>query len=117
MPLPNLSRGNGVSPSALGDFKPPTLTTFPQRVLRALLPSSLISSNLSRIPAKNNPSVIYFAFSENDCPRTELLNQDPQDNSKHLPIFKYVQPLDFLGELWRQFVSSATAAARMRTAC
>jgi hypothetical protein len=69
------------------------------------------------MPAKKDLLLIYLAFHENNCPRTELLNQDPQDDSKHLPVFKYAQSLDFLGDLWRQFISSATAAARMHTAC
>ena len=101
MPSPNLSRGNGVSSSALGDFKPPTLTTFPQRALRALFPSSLISSDLSRMPAENHSSVIYLAFYENGCPRTELLTRGAQHNTKHLPVLVFVQPLDFYGELQR----------------
>ena len=41
------------------------------------------------MPAKNNLSVIYFAFSENDCPRTELLTQDPQHDTEDLPEFEY----------------------------
>ena len=89
MPLPNLSRGNGVSSSALGDFKLLTQATFPQRALRAPSPSSLISSNLSRMPAENHSSVIYLAFYKDGCPRTELLTQDPQHYTEDLPEFEY----------------------------
>ena len=69
------------------------------------------------MPAENHSSVIYFAFNDNDCPRTELLTRGAQHNTEHLPVLVFVQPLDFDGDLQRQFSSSVDSAARMRSAC
>ena len=69
------------------------------------------------MPAEKYQLVIYLAFSENDCPRTEMLTQDPQLYAEDLPMFAYRQPLNFSGELQRQFLTSVVNAARMRTAC